>query len=316
MQLVNGKIYAAWGPNCGTAPDSGWVMSFDAPSLNPSGSLYLASASGLSAPAPGFTVSGLSADSAGDLYVFGQASYASHAPGSNGTLVPASNGNAFLKLSTSSGLALLDYSKTTAPTMTSLISAGSSPAGAAIVLPDFTDDSGKVWHLALGAGGDGSIFLLNRDSLGGAGLQSTPILQVVWSAVSSAGGTSALAYFNGAVYHSISDGQIKDFALSDARLSTTPVNQTNSTLGASGAQLSISAKGTNRGILWALENDGAGILHAYDAADLSRELYNSTQASNSRDGFATAGTAVSPTIAGGRVYVVTKNGIVVFGQLK
>jgi hypothetical protein len=314
LQFVNGKVYAAFAPNCGAAADSSWIMGFDAASLSSTGSLYLASAAGSNAP--GFTMAGLSADSTGDLYIFGQATFASHVPGSANVLVPASSGNAFLKLSTENGLALTDYAKTSASGPASLINSGTQTSGGTLVLPDFTDDAGKVWHLALGAGSDGSISLLNRDSLGGPGLQPAPIVQVIWSQTAQSGVTGTLAYFGNTAYSANSGGPIRAFALNDARLSTNPVNQSAITLGASGAQLSVSANAATGGILWAVDNSGAGILRAYDATDLSRELYDTTLAANSRDAFASAVSPAPPTVASGRVYVATKNGIVVFGQLR
>ena len=296
-----------------TAVDSGWVMGFDAASLSSSGSIYLAPASGPGAP--GFTTTGLSADSSGNLYVFGQSSFARTSLSTTGALVAGSSGNAFLKLSTENGITLADYSKTAGSNSGSLITANAGASGAATVLPDFTDDSGRVWHLALGAGSDGNIYALNRDSLGGAGLQSTPIIQAVEGAVSSSAIAPAIAYFGGTAYYTAAGNPLKAFTLSDARLSTAPASQSGNTPGASGAQISISANGASAGILWAIEN-GTGILHAYDAANLSQELYNSTQAANSRDASPSTVSAVSPTIAGGRVFIATKNGIVVFGQMK
>jgi hypothetical protein len=314
LQLVNGKVFAAFGPNCGAAADSSWIMSFDAASLGPAGSLYLAPAAGPNAP--GFTAAGLSADSAGDLYIFGQATYASHAPGSANVLVPASAGNAFLKFSTQNGLALTDYSKTSTSGPASVINSGTQTSSGALVVPDFTDDAGRVWHLALGAGSDGSISVLNRDVLGASGLQPTPILQVIWGQTAQSGVTGTMAYFGSTAFSAISGDPIKAFALNDARLSTAPVSQSANTLGASGAQISVSANASTGGVLWAVESTGPGILRAYDATDLSHAVYDTTQAANSRDAFASAVSAVPPTVAGGRVYVATKGGIAVFGQLK
>jgi hypothetical protein len=56
------------------------------------------------------------------------------------------------------------------------------------------------------------------------------------------------------------------------------------------------------------------VLHAYDATNLSRELYNSNQA-GSRDHFGAGNKFITPTIANGLVYVGTTNGIAVFGKL-
>jgi hypothetical protein len=314
LQLVNGKVYAAFGPSCAVAADSSWIMGFDAASLSLSGSLYLAPAAGPNAP--GFTAAGLSADSTGHLYIFGQATFGYQAPGSANAIVPARAGNAFVKLSIENGLALADYSATSSSGPLSLISAGANMSGGAVVLPDLTDAAGNVWHLALGAGSDGSISLLNRDSLGGSGLQPAPIVQVIWGQASQTAITGALSYFGNTAFYAASGDPIKAFALNDARLSTSPMNQSANTLGASGAQLSVSANEATGGILWALDATGTGILRAYEATNLSQELYNSTQAANSRDAFASAVSAVPPTVAGGRIYVATKNGIVVFGQLQ
>jgi hypothetical protein len=82
-----------------------------------------------------------------------------------------------------------------------------------------------------------------------------------------------------------------------------------------GTTPSISASGTANGIVWAVENRNPAVLHAYDARDLSHELYNSTQAPNSRDAFGAGNKFITPTIVNGRVYVGTTNGVAVFGML-
>jgi hypothetical protein len=90
-------------------------------------------------------------------------------------------------------------------------------------------------------------------------------------------------------------------------------------LWAHGATASLSANGTNNGILWEIDNTnhddgGVAILRAYDATDVSRQLYDSMQ-SGSRD---TAGTALKftvPTIAGGKVFVSTSNELDIYGLL-
>jgi hypothetical protein len=56
-------------------------------------------------------------------------------------------------------------------------------------------------------------------------------------------------------------------------------------------------------------------LHAYDARDLSHELYNSNQATAGRDAFGPGNKFITPTIVDGRVYVGTTNGVAVFGSL-
>ncbi|MGH9597652.1 MAG: pyrrolo-quinoline quinone, partial [Edaphobacter sp.] len=58
----------------------------------------------------------------------------------------------------------------------------------------------------------------------------------------------------------------------------------------------------------------AGILHAYDPANLAHELYNSTQ-NSTRDSFGNGNKFITPMIVNGKVYVGTQNGVAVFGLL-
>jgi len=87
----------------------------------------------------------------------------------------------------------------------------------------------------------------------------------------------------------------------------------------------VSANGTSNGIVWGLENSkfasacSAGtncqVLYAYDATDLTKMLYNSSQAANNRDVPGTAVKFTTPTIANGKVYVGSKTTVSAFGLL-
>jgi PQQ enzyme repeat len=312
LQLVNGKVYAAFGPTCATAADSGWVIGFDPEHLKSAGSVFLAPS--LIPGATGFVLKGLASDSVGNFYAFGGGDFISQTPSANGFPVSAFAGDSFLRFSTENGLALAELPAAAAAANSTLV-ADAGGISSVVVLPDLIDAAGNTSHLALGAGGDGSVYLLNRDYLIGGATKLSPIVQVISEKPTAGGATTDFTYFNDVVYSAQSGGAAKAFTVSDARLSTSPASQSSKAFGASGAQISISANGANGGILWAIEN-GAGILHAYDAANLTQEIYNSTQAANSRDVLTTTVSAVSPTIAGGRVFIATKNGIVVFGQLK
>jgi hypothetical protein len=67
--------------------------------------------------------------------------------------------------------------------------------------------------------------------------------------------------------------------------------------------------------VWAAENGSVAALHAFNAANLAQELYNSNQ-SGSRDTFGAGNKYITPMVAHGRVYVGTTNGVAVFGLLK
>jgi len=124
------------------------------------------------------------------------------------------------------------------------------------------------------------------------------------------------AYFNNEIYYGAANDSVRAFAFAKAQLAATPSSQTSHTFPYPGATPSVSANGTTNGIVWVTENTDPAVLHAYDAADLSRELYNSGQAPNARDQFGSGNKFITPTIAKGKVYVGTTNGVGVFGLLQ
>jgi hypothetical protein len=203
-------------------------------------------------------------------------------------------------------------------------------AGGALILPDQT---GANPHLIIGAGKDTNIYLVNRDNMGH--FDSSSNNQIVQELQSALGGESRSqpAYWNGYVYFSAFSDSVKAYTISNGQLSTTPVSKTpvtsalNCDAGASptpGCALSspspiVSANGTSNGILWLVflagGDAGTGTLYAYDATDLTRELYDSSQVA-SRDAVGTASKFVPVTVANGKVYVAAVNRVLVYGLLK
>jgi hypothetical protein len=183
------------------------------------------------------------------------------------------------------------------------------------VLPNLVDSAGKTRHLAVGAGKDKNIYVVDRDAMGGFNAQSNNIYQQVSGALSGSV-FSMPAYFNNTLYYGAVGDQIKAFAISQARLATAPSSRTSHNFPYPGATPSISAHGTTNAILWAAESGDLAVLHAYDATNLATELYNSSRAPNSRDVFGESNKFIVPTVVNGKVYVGTINGVGVFGLLK
>jgi hypothetical protein len=78
----------------------------------------------------------------------------------------------------------------------------------------------------------------------------------------------------------------------------------------------VSANGTSNAIVWAHENSDPAVLHAYDAANLAHEIYNSSQAPGNRDRFGAGNKFITPTVSGGKVFIGTTTGVAVFGLLR
>jgi hypothetical protein len=227
---------------------------------------------------------------------------------------PASNdfGNGFLKVATAGKLSVADYFATF-DTVAQSDADSDLGSGGAMVLPDLADSGGATRHLAVGAGKDGNIYLVDRDSMGKFNPAANQAYQVVSGAL---GGSvfSSPAYFNGAIYYAAVDAPLKRFALSAARLATPASSQSSIAFAYPGATPSVSANGSSGAIVWVVENGSPSVLHAYDALDLTRELYNSNQ-NAARDNLGPGNKFITPTVAAGKVFVGTTNSVAVFGLL-
>ncbi|MDP9337362.1 MAG: pyrrolo-quinoline quinone [Acidobacteriota bacterium] len=310
LLLMGGKIYTTWASHCDFRPYTGWLMSFDASTLAAVSVLNLTpngegGALWMSGAAP-------AADSSGNIYVLDGNGTLDTTLNSSGFPSKGNYGNCFCKISTSSGLKVADYFA-----MSNTVSESSADtdlgSGAALVLPDLSDGAGGALHLALGAGKDGNIYVVNRDNMGKFDPNANHIYLQLTGAI--AGAWSMAAYYNNAIYYSASNDVLKAFTISNGKLSGSPASRAPNTLGYPGATPSISANGTSDGIVWTVGNSSPAVLNAYDAANVSRQLYNSNQATNGRDQFGGGNKYMTPTIAEGRVYIGTPSGIAIFGLL-
>jgi hypothetical protein len=123
------------------------------------------------------------------------------------------------------------------------------------------------------------------------------------------------AYFNGTLYYGAVGDTLRALPIVNAHVATAASSRSAATFPFPGSTPGISASGTANGIVWAVENTSPAVLHAYDATNLSHELYNSSQAAAGRDTFGAGNKFITPTIVNGRVFVGTPNGVAVFGLL-
>ena len=191
------------------------------------------------------------------------------------------------------------------------------------LLPDFPGTAHP--HLAVTADKSGTIRLIDVDNMGGVNPGGPDRVLQEFTANPHGLIYSSPVYFDGKVYIQGVGDVIKAFALkldpatNTMLLDETPVSEGTSVSGFPGEVQSVSADGTQNGIVWDLQVDGfasggPAILRAYDANDLSKVLYASNQA-GPRD---TAGGGIkfsTPTIANGMVFLGARIEVDAYGLL-
>ena len=306
---INGTIYTTWSSHCDIRPYTSWVMAFNADTLAPTSVLNLVP----NGSEGGIWMAGTApaADAAGNVFfIMGNGDFDTTL---NASGFPANGncGNCFVKLSTSGGLKLADYftPHNTVAESNADLDFGS---GGGILLMDLTDSGGTTRHLSVGAGKDALIYVVDRDAMGKFNASTDQIYQEISGQL---GGSvfSMPAFFNGTVYYGAVGDALKAFPVASAKLASAPSSQSTHQFGYPGTTPSVSANGSANGIVWAIENSGA-ILFAYDAADLTKELYDSNQAAGNRDHFS-GNKFITPVVVNGKVYVGTPTSVAVFGLL-
>ena len=259
------------------------------------------------------TGGGLSTDGSGNIFLgTGNGTFSANKGGSD-------YGDSALRMTLSnSGLALADYFT---PGDQMMLEDDDRDMGTSAVLL-LPPQGGPVPRLGVVSDKSGEIYLLNLSNMG---KYITPGNSSLQSFAVGNNISSSFAFFNNALYTAPNGLPMEEwtFNTQTERLVTTPHSRSATVYGChcagSGSTPSISANGTANGILWALDNFGdrlhPAILHAYDAANLATELYNSTQAANGRDAAANAIKFTTPTIANGNVYVGGRNAVTVYGIL-
>jgi hypothetical protein len=333
LLLANGQIYTTWTSHCDIAPYSGWIIAYDQMTLAQTAILNVGPNSGASVPngtpfnmnGPAIWMSGdgPGADAQGNIYLLTGNGLFEPLLDVNGFPNMGDYGNSFLKLaSTTSSLNVTDYFAMS----TEVAESGADldlGSGGEMLLPDLTDSSGNVKHLAVGAGKDSNIYVVDRDDMGKFNASQNQIWQEIDGVVpgnppgaGSGGVRGSPAWFNGTIYYGDAGGTLKAFSVTNAKLSTAPTSQSAISFAYPGASPVVSASETTNAIVWAHENTSPAVLHAYDAANLAHELYNSNQAAGGRDQFGPGNKFIAPTVAGGKVFLGTTNTLAIFGLLQ
>jgi len=309
LLLVGHTVYLAFGSLCDVRPYTGWIMGYNMTTLvqttvlniTPNGDEGGIWGSG----------AGMAADADGNIFVADGNGYFDPTLNAAGFPADGDYGNAFLKLTTSTGLAVADYFEMYNQVGENGQDLDLGSGGTVLISPK--DSNGKVWQLAIAAGKDSNIYVVDRTNMGRFNSTSNKIYQQL-TGVLPGGIWSMPAVYNNRVYYGPVGSTILAFQIQNAKLAAQPVARSQATFVYPGVTPSISANANQNGMVWAVEDSNPAVLHAFDA-DLN-ELYNSTQGPNSRDQFGPGNRFITPTIANGKVYVGTTNSVAVFGLLE
>jgi hypothetical protein len=325
LTLVGGILYVAYAGYADTDPYHGWVIGFNASTLQPLTNYVFNDTPnsdiadfGPNAGEGGIWMSGngLAVDAQTNLYLISGNGSFNNTNGLSGTEF----GDSIIKFSASNGLAVVDYFT---PYNQDYLAANDLDlgSGGAVLLPDSVGSLAHP-HLLVSCSKEGSIYLLDRDNLGQFNsIDNSQIVQELPFAIN--GTWSSAAYFNNRIYllgsgDAGSFGPLTIFSITNGLLANAPDSQSLDAYGFPGATPSISASGTNNAIVWFLQTDGymgtPATLHAFDAYDLTQEFYNSDQ-SGTRDQPGVAVKFTVPTIANGKVYVGSYYELSVYGLL-
>jgi hypothetical protein len=326
LLLDNGVIYIAFASHGDNGPYHGWVLGYNAQTLQLTAAFNTTPNGGLG----GIWMSGngLAADASGDIYfITGNGTFDTTLDPTTGLPQNGDYGDSVVRLTLDPnssptnqningwGLKVVDYFTPSDENNLDQydIDFGS---GGAVLLPD---QPGPNPHLLLAAGKEGTIYLINRDNMGHFDPSVNHVVQELPGAIGGLWGSPG--FFNNTAYYGGVGDVIKAFALqSDGTLNPSPTSTSPEGYGYPGPTPFISADGTSGGIVWALDTtaygtSGPAVLHAYDASNLQSELYTSAD-SGARDQGPGAVKFTVPTVAGGKVYVGGEYALSIYGSIQ
>ncbi|MBS1947348.1 MAG: hypothetical protein JST47_06235 [Bacteroidetes bacterium] len=317
LTLTNGVLYVTFSSHCDWGPYHGWILGYNASTLQQQ-VVYNDSPDGYNA---GLWESGtgMAVDDGGSLYIVtGNGSVGINNDPAN----PRNRGESAMKLSVAG--ATLNISSYFTPFNFDYLEANDLDYGCmgSFLIPNSN-------YFFTGAK-DGNLYLLNKDNMGGYQAATNQVQQTIFLNA-NANQHCQPSYYKGTnkeyVFIWSENDALKGF-LFNRSTNMFDVGSTvagmNGPGGQNGAMLAVSsnANTSGTGILWASYSKGCdaehsvcpGILRAFNADDITQELWNSDQSAS--DAVGNYAKFASPTIANGHVYLATFSGYVAVYGLK
>ena len=196
LTLVNGSIYMGWTAHCMSGAYSGWLMTYSADTLKQTGALPVTPNG--SQGSIWMAGSGMASDGTSIYFIDGNGTFGTTL-NAQGFPVNGDLGDAFIKLSATPTPVATDYFA-----MFDVVAQSAADndfgSGGTMLLPDQTTSNGTVKHLAVGAGKDNNIYVVDRDNMG----KFSPTSNNIWQeliGVLAGGIWGSPAYFNHVVYY-------------------------------------------------------------------------------------------------------------------
>ncbi|HEY8076736.1 MAG TPA: hypothetical protein VIF62_21570 [Labilithrix sp.] len=304
LVLGGGRVWIAWASHGDIDPYHGWIFAYDATDITKPPLVWATTPDG-AAGGVWHAGGGVSIDDAGDVFLAsGNGTFDAQTGGRN-------FGEAAVRLRVSGdAITVVDWFS---PHDNDALSAVDSDFGT--ISPILVDRGGK--KLAITGSKEGSIYVLNRDDLGGYQADTDRIVQ------RAALGVKPLlanpAFFDGMLYVGVAGTGVFAYAMQDdGTFDVAPRSMSKTCLmcWSYGGSPVVSANGTDGAVVWALDVTGwktnkPAVLHAWDARDLSHQLYQSDLVAKNDAPLAVKFT--TPTVSGGRVYVGGVNGVALYG---
>lgn len=316
--LVNGTVYICWASHADHKPVHGWIAGFSAKDLalqsvlntSPNGNLDTIWMGG-SSPA---------VDRDGSLLIsLGNGDFDVDRGGKD-------YGECVIRVTPKAGsqpwdrLAITDYF---CPTNFEALNKKDNDLGSGgpLLLPD---QPGAHPHELIVSGKEGMVYVLDRDHLGGINnppdgpdnvVEEVPKNEIMLDRGRvTASSINTAAYWNGFVYYTGHQRPIMQIPISGGLLAHAPLHLGNRKFDFPFPTPQISADGNQDAIVWVQSSGPNGALFAYDASDVTRELWNSTMA-GSRDQYGPTVKFAMPVIANGKVFVAGQTTFAAFGHL-
>jgi hypothetical protein len=304
LLLENGNVYLAYASLCDPHPYHGWLLGYNAQNLQQQTATFVTTPNGNKG---GIWQSGagLASDGKSIYFMDGDGTFDAHTGGID-------YGMSMMRMSIKgTGLTVADYFTPFdwAQRSAKDLDLGS---GGVLLLPT---QSGAHPDEIIGADKSGDIFVVDRQHMGKFHAKSNDVVQQLHGTVG--GYRSSPAYWQQSIYYAGVNDYLSMYTITDGMLSSKPVSTSSTTFPSPGSSPSVSSNAASTGIVWILQistGGGPAILRAYDATNLSKELYDSNQA-GSRDQPGRGTKFAVPTIANGKVYIATQTELDAYGLL-